>query len=216
MAAWQLSLGTGKLLASVYASQSLQSHQRDWPAFFPGSGWLYLLMTVWLSMCAIHSCVASQLGLDILHAMRSQARDCFRRSRSLHDVLSRRYASISSHSLGVRLRTRYVRLPIPSLRQPLGSAAAVFLHLPSEKNMGLSRLRGNSWRPCDCLGDCQSFSACKSCETEALRHLFLSARLRAAGLPEGSFDAPPCALLLMLLALFVWNLLQALAPAMLQ
>lgn len=45
-----------------------------------GCGWLYLLMTVWLSM----------------------------------------YASISSHSLGVRLRTRYVRLPIPSMEQLYG------------------------------------------------------------------------------------------------
>ncbi|CAJ1328860.1 unnamed protein product [Effrenium voratum] len=45
-----------------------------------GCGWLYLLMTVWLSM----------------------------------------YASISSHSLGVRLRTRYVRLPIPSMQQLYG------------------------------------------------------------------------------------------------
>ncbi|CAE7884424.1 unnamed protein product [Symbiodinium microadriaticum] len=50
-----------------------------------GSGWLYLLMTVWLSM----------------------------------------YASISSHSLGVRLRTRYVRLPIPSLRQLYGISSSL-------------------------------------------------------------------------------------------
>eukprot|EP00913_Durusdinium_trenchii_P032953 g30849.t1 len=48
-----------------------------------GCGWLYLLMTVWLSM----------------------------------------YASISSHSLGVRLRTRYVRLPIPSMQQLYGIAS---------------------------------------------------------------------------------------------
>lgn len=33
-----------------------------------------------------------------------------------------RYASISSHSLGVRLRTRYVRLPIPSMEQLPGRA----------------------------------------------------------------------------------------------
>ncbi|CAE7232240.1 unnamed protein product [Symbiodinium natans] len=50
-----------------------------------GSGWLYLLMTVWLSM----------------------------------------YASISSHSLGVRLRTRYVRLPIPSLQQLYGISSSL-------------------------------------------------------------------------------------------
>lgn len=38
-----------------------------------------------------------------------------------------RYASISSHSLGVRLRTRYVRLPIPSMEQHLGSGARLWL-----------------------------------------------------------------------------------------
>lgn len=58
-------------------------------------GWLYLLMTVWLSM----------------------------------------YASVSSHSFGTRLRTRYVRLPIPSLEQLYGIASKLhhFEHQGADK-----------------------------------------------------------------------------------
>ncbi|CAK9023144.1 unnamed protein product [Durusdinium trenchii] len=62
-----------------------------------GCGWLYLLMTVWLSM----------------------------------------YASISSHSLGVRLRTRYVRLPIPSMQQLYGIASK----LNQFEQQGLQKVR---------------------------------------------------------------------------
>lgn len=62
-------------------------------------GWLYLLLTAWLSM----------------------------------------YASVASHSLGVRLRTRYVRLPIPNLQDITGirSSLAHFEKQDASKVMRL-------------------------------------------------------------------------------
>ena len=147
-----------------------------------GCGWLYLLMTVWLSMCpgSAGDRIVEENGASTLRLLTQDACPFGGRGpNSYFDTsiqrvraspfpppppsphppnISSRYASISSHSLGVRLRTRYVRLPIPSMQQlggpvcrlgnclafEVGSPKKSRCHLGGDPQKG-SRPRERTW-----------------------------------------------------------------------